>query len=268
MKRISFFFSLLLVCALFANAPAAHAGIFEFLFPSLKEEEYDPTKEMVAEFAAGKGAEDKEQLEQLPVDAIPLVNPHMLNPEVGEWVMNVAVEAMNFDAATTVEGLDANTGLFDATAKQQYLTFLSENNIQRAMTDGRFNIRSYANNTPLLLNEGVVNERYRWLYRVPVVVTYMDKDMTTYKQKQAALIQQATLNVQIGRVISPDHADGLQVEQWSGKLEAFKAPEQLSQDFFDEYCIAGLASDADAVDLPHSNHFNLLTKELFHVRCG
>lgn len=203
----------------------SHAGILEFLFPSLKEEEYDPAKEMVAEFAVESGVGEKGKLEQLPVDAVPLVNPHLLSQEVGQWIMTVAGEAMNFDAGTDITTLNDKMPLFDVTAKQQYLAFLSENKIQNVMADGRYNVRSYVNEPPLLLNEGVVAERYRWLFRVPVVVTYMDKNMATYKGKKAALIQQAILNIQVGRVVSPDKPDGLQIEQWSGRVEAFKKPQ-------------------------------------------
>ncbi|MFK7840131.1 MAG: DotI/IcmL/TraM family protein [Bdellovibrionales bacterium] len=221
MKRI--YFSIFIAAALFVwSSSPVKAGLLEFLFPSLKEEEYDPAKDMVAEFAVGTGVDVKSKLEQLPVDAVPLVNPHLLSQEVGEWIMNAAGEAMNFDAGTKVAGLSSGLVLFDRTAIQQYQTFLAENNIQKVMEDGRYNIRSYVDQTPLLLNEGVVNERYRWLFRVPVVVTYLDKDMQTYKGNEAALIQRAILNIQLGRVFSADKPDGLQIEQWSGKLTAFE----------------------------------------------
>ena len=85
--------------------------------------------------------------------------------------------------------------------------------------DGRFHVRSYVNQQPLLLNEGVVNDRYRWLFRVPVIISYMDKNMATYKGGDAELTQKATLNIQIGRIKADDKPDGLQIEQWSGKVE-------------------------------------------------
>ena len=50
------FFLILCGVFVFSFPSASHAGILEFLFPSLREEEYDPSKEMVAEFAAGQGA--------------------------------------------------------------------------------------------------------------------------------------------------------------------------------------------------------------------
>jgi len=226
MQRNHLILGFFLVMACAVHSFAAHAGVLEFFFPSLKEEEYDPSKEMVAEFAAGSGVKDKEKLEQLPVDAVPLVNPHLLTEEIGRWIMTVGGEAMNFEAGAPISVIDSKTALFDATAKQQYMKFLADNNIQKVMESGRYNIMSYVNEQPLLLNEGVVANRYRWLFRVPVVMTYLDKNIKTYKGNENGVIQNAILNIQIGRVIDAEHPDGLQIEQWSGKVVAYKEPEE------------------------------------------
>jgi len=226
MRRFFIIFGLLCMVSITAQSSAARAGIMDFLFPSLKEEEYDPTKEMVAPFAAGSGVEDKGKLDKLPVNSVSLKNPHRLSAEIGNWVTDTAGEAMNFDAGTAENSLGSKTNLFDRVGTQQYLTFLRDNNILNVMEDGRYNIRSYVNQQPLLLNEGLVGERYRWLFRVSIVMTYMDKNMKTYKGNEPELIQQATVNVQLGRIQSPDKPDGLQIEQWSGKVEEFVPPKE------------------------------------------
>lgn len=198
---------------------ASYAGLLEFFFPSLKEEEYDPTKEMIAPFAVGQGAEEKQKLDGLPEDSIPLDKPHRMSKDIGAWVMTAAGSAMNFEAGSAAEQLKTRDNLFDTVGKNQYLAFLKETRMLNVAQDGRFNVVSYVNQPPLLLNEGNVNGRYRWLFQVPVVVTYLDKSMKTYKGAEAKLIQEANLNVQVGRIRSDDKPDGLQIEQWAGDME-------------------------------------------------
>ena len=210
----------LFICSFFVFAfPAiSHAGIIEFLFPSLREEEYDPTEDMIAPFAVGQGAEEMEKLESLPEGEVSLSRPHRLSQEIGQWVMTAAGEAMNFDAGSAEAQINARNHYFDTTGRNQYVAFLRDQKILSVIQDGRFNVRSYVDGQPLLLNEGVVNERYRWLFRVPVVVSYMDKNMTSYKGAEAKLVQKATVNIQIGRIKADDKPEGLQVEQWSGSM--------------------------------------------------
>lgn len=211
----------LFVCAVFVifSPAVSHAGILEFLFPSLREEEYDPTKEMVAEFAAGQGAEEKEKLDALPEGDVELSKPHRLSKDIGNWLMTATGEAMNFEAGSADQQINSYSQNFDAVGRNQYIQFLREQKVLNVIQDGRFNVRSYVNGQPLLLNEGVVNDRYRWLFRVPVVVSYLDKDMKSYDGNDARLVQKADINIQIGRIKAEDKADGLQIEQWNGKME-------------------------------------------------
>ncbi len=200
----------------------ANAGIIEFLFPSLRQEEYDPTKDMLAPFASEE-VKEKQKLNGLPVNAIALDKPHLLSEEIGRWVMVAASEAMNFESGQIDGQINKRDQYFDTTGKGQYVSFLRSQKLYNVVQDGRYKIRSYSDQEPLLLNEGVVQGRYRWLFRIPMVVSYLDKSLNDYKKGDAELIQRATLNIQIGRIEDEGKPDGLQIEQWSGSLELQKA---------------------------------------------
>lgn len=218
MRRFLSLFACLVVLSMTFNPVVAYAGLFEFLFPSLKKPEYDPAENMVAPFAVGEGVEEKDKLEGLPVNAIPLEKPHRLSEEIGAWVMTSASEAMTFDASNVQEQFNQKEIYFDAVGRNQYVEFLRDQKILDVVQNGRFNVSSYSNQQPLLLNQGSVNGRYRWLFRVPIIMTYLDKNMTTYKNKKATLIQKASINVQVGRVEGQGKIEGLQIEQWSGSI--------------------------------------------------
>jgi len=233
MQRLSILFCSMIVIGGAVYSASAQAGILEFLFPSMKTVEYDPTENMIAPFAVEENAEGaaqggadvvaKPKLKELPVNAIDLDKPHRLSKEIGMWIMTAAADAMNFEAGSAAAQVTSHAKMFDTAGEGQYTAFLRDKNILKVIEDGRYSVRSYVGEQPLLLNEGVVNGRYRWLFRVPVVVSYLDKNMKTYKNAPAPIVQQATLNVQIGRVQSDeDKPDGLQIEQWSGKVEPFQ----------------------------------------------
>jgi len=220
MRRFSLYIAAVIFAFGLGYSHASHAGILDVLFPSLREEEYDPAKEMVAPFATEEDVEGKDKLSQLPINDIALEQPHRVSSEIAEWIMTVGAEAMNFEAGNLDAQVEGRGALFDTTGQNQFIAFLNEKNIAKVVNDGRYNVRSYVDKTPLLLNEGVVNDRYRWLFRVPVVVSYMEKNMKSYKNAAPVIVQKATLNVQIGRVASSaDKPDGLQIEQWSGTVE-------------------------------------------------
>jgi hypothetical protein len=182
---------------------------------------------MIAPFAVGQEAEEKEQLTELPIAGIPLSKPHLVNNDVAEWVMEAAGEVMNFPTNDVQAELEVRKKYFDTNGHKQFHKFLHDKKIIKAIESNSYSVKSYVENVPLLLNEGVVKERYRWLFQVPVVVTYMDRKVDSYKKSKRKLItHRAMVNVQIGRIARENDPIGLQIEQWSGKLEPLEPPEE------------------------------------------
>ena len=217
-------FLLTLACLLFSFnvlfTATAKAGLLEFFFPSLREEEYDPYEKMVAPFALGQGAEEKEILTELPVNSAPLSQPHRVLNEIAVWTGTQTGEAMNFETNDLTAETLAHVDVFDAAARAQYQKFLQDMSIGRVVESPRYEVRSHVEGVPLMVNEGLIKGRYRWLFTVPVLMTYMDRNSASYTGAVQPITQRATINVQVGRIdVSDDTPDGLQIEQWSGKVE-------------------------------------------------
>lgn len=196
----------------------AQASALEFFFPSLKKKEENPYETLRAPFAEENGAADA--LDQLPINAIPLSEPHRITSEMADWVMGAVSDSMNLDGQGYRAMLEENKPSFDAAGYQQYLAFLQKNNVLKVLETGKFHVRSYVENTPLLLNEGAVNDHYRWLYQVPLVVSYIDKNAKGYRGVEPTN-QRVTLNVQIGRSVAAKNPQGVLIESWSGRVTAF-----------------------------------------------
>ncbi|MCC7305378.1 MAG: DotI/IcmL/TraM family protein [Alphaproteobacteria bacterium] len=207
----------------------AQAGIIEFFFPSLKEQGPDPSKTLIAPFADNapqtlqqeqeaiqKNGQKNGDEKGLPENAIPLDFPHRTGEQVGEWTVMAASEAMTFDKESYEDSLKAALEHFDESGKQQYTTFLKDSTILDIVKSGKYYIRSFAQEHALLLNAGAVGGRYHWLYEIPMMISYMDRRMVSYKGAEATN-QLITLTVQVGRTANLESGHDLAIELWSVK---------------------------------------------------
>lgn len=150
---------------------------------------------------------------ETPEDVETLDAAHRSTKDVGEWVMGRSSELLTFEGGNFQETLNQKRPLFSSTGFGQYTTFLQEQGFTRALESQRYAIRSFAQDIPVLLNEGSVGQRYRWLYEIPVMVTFLDKNAKDYTRAQA-LNKELTLTVQVGRTEDSDDGEGLMVERW------------------------------------------------------
>lgn len=214
------------------SAPPAHAGLLEFFFPSTRKKEYDPTYTMQAPFAVDEEAR-KKQIDQqadpnapkppppkhvMPENNTPLNQPHRDNKEISAWLTNSLSEAMTFDKGNHKEMLKADEKYFNETGKTEYLKFLADHNIMKVIESEKFDVRSFVLGQPLLLNEGAVNGVYRWLYEVPMMVSYMERGAKSYKDLEP-VNQQLVLTVQVGRISGVMDGTAILIERWSGKAQ-------------------------------------------------
>lgn len=227
------FLGFLLIFSLAATAAfPARAGLLEFFFPSTRKKEYDPTYTMQAPFAVDEETR-KKQIDQqadpaaarpeapkhvMPENNTPLNQPHRDNGEISAWLTNSLSEAMTFDKADYKEMLKTDEQYFNKTGKTEYLKFLNDHNIMKVIESGKFDVRSFVQGQPLLLNEGAVNGVYRWLYEVPMMVSYMERGAKSYKDLEP-VNQQLVLTVQVGRVSGVMDGTAILIERWNGKAQ-------------------------------------------------
>lgn len=209
-----------LACSVYAVfvPSSAQAGIVEFFFGGKKDEGPDPMQTGVAPFAYDP-SKPPVSLESLPESAVPPHLPHRSPAHLAEWITTVSSEILTFEKSDYRSEMKDRKDRFDSNGLREYVAFLQERNIIKILEDGTFQVRSFVEEPPLLLNEGVVDGRYRWLYEVPVMVSYMNKNMKTYK-KADAVNQRIILKIQIGRSADGSGVDGLKVEHFSGRAEA------------------------------------------------
>lgn len=207
---------------LFAPFPA-QAGILELFFPSLKSKEHDPTPDGMAPFAYQKEAEQAQGQNNVGSEkplfrksAVPFDKPHRMAVDISEWLVTVVSESITFEEPRYQDDLKKTVHYFSKNGRESYRSFMSEQGVAGILESKKYYIRNFVEEVPILLNEGPVDGRYRWLYEVPVMLTYMDRSMLDYKGFEPET-RHFLLTVQIGRSPETDEEIGVLVERWSGK---------------------------------------------------
>jgi hypothetical protein len=203
-------------------ASPAQAGWLEFFFPSLRNTVDQPSRTLVAPFAEQAQAIETlptaTSLPALPENKIPLDQAHRSPSEMAEWLMTSVSEVLTFKNANISDVLEKNKRHFDTNGQAQFIAFMNENNMTKVLETGNFNMHPFVQQTPLLLNQGVVDGRYRWLFEVPVMVSYLDRAAKGYTKDTKPVNQEIVLTLQVGRTSDLSAGKDVVIERWTGKL--------------------------------------------------
>jgi hypothetical protein len=193
-------------------------GWLTFLFPTLARAEKDPSDTLEAPFADSARSVGPAR-PGLPENKIALNLPHRNVDQVADWVVMAVSESLTYAVADTEKTYNQNLRHFDDASRAQYIEFMGTSGILSVLHSKKYYLRSFAQEKPLLLNEGVVDGRYRWLFEVPLMISYMDRTAKGYKDAPLPLNQKATITVQVGRTNNEMPGKDLVIERWSGAAQ-------------------------------------------------
>ena len=197
--------------------PSAQAGWVDFFFPSLRKEEYDPSETLQAPFADLEAQQEKNiEKGALPENTLPLDQPHRDYESLNDWVISAVSESLTLHASALQADLDHHRAHFSAVGWPEYGAFLKEHSILQTLQTGRYNLAGVLEAQPRLLNKGVVAGTYRWLYQVPVMLSYMEIAAKDYKDHEA-VNKYVLVNIEVGRSNDAANNMGIRIERWSGK---------------------------------------------------
>lgn len=218
-------FLLCLICLLVIVPHNANAGWLEFFFPQLRPKQINPMGTMTAPFADPNAVIDPTVNKSgLGENSIPINLRHRSNAIISKWVESAVSDMLVYDAQTYEQQYKANAALFDTTGLKEYVTFLNSQNIVSSLKSGIYNVRSFVRDAPIIINEGEVGGRYRWLYKIKVMLSFIKVGLNTYKgaEETDQISKEYTIIVHIGRSskvkINERNEHGLIIEGWSGEL--------------------------------------------------
>lgn len=211
----------------FASPQPAYAkkSFFEAMFGWLDPEPEgpDPAETLKAPFSyeAPDASNVESDLAVKRTNVVPLKHAHTNEAEIGKWLVTAISDSMSYNVGEDPDISKVNSKYFAQSGLEQYQDFLAKNNILKVVQSGRYNIRSFVKENPLLLNSGSANDRFRWLYEVPLMVSYMDFAEFDYKNSDP-VNQHIVLTIQVGRFADAgDEQNNFDVliETWSGKSQ-------------------------------------------------
>lgn len=214
-------FTLLLV---FVPQPAS-AGWLEFFFPQLRPKQINPMETMKAPFSDPNAIIDPTVNKSgLGENNVPISLRHRSNAVISKWVESIVSDMLAYDAKTYEQQYKANSALFDTTGLKEYVIFLNSQNVVSSLKSGIYNVRSFVRDAPIIINEGEVGGRYRWLYKVKVMLSFVKVGLQTYKGANEGdeISKEYTVVLHVGRSdkvkINERNEHGLIIEGWSGEL--------------------------------------------------
>lgn len=158
-----------------------------------------------------------------------LGKPHRRPDDLATWLVRATSEIFTVD----YQGYDKHmahlaTGMSE-TGLAEFQKFMVDSKILPELQTQSVELRGYVEEAPLLLNEGPLNGRYRWLFEMPVTVTFVPRGLDTYRniQNPSENSLRFIVQAQVGRVEKGPSEDNVVIETWrvrSGEPPAKKAP--------------------------------------------
>lgn len=141
---------------------------------------------------------------------------HRRPEHLSEWLTNATSEILTTDSRNYAQHMKhLATGMSEG-ALVEYQKFMTDTKILEQLSTQPVKMAGYVEEAPLLLNEGDLNGRYRWLFEMPVTVTLLPANARNYKE--IARPEDSTLRfivqTQVGRVEKGPSSDNVFIETW------------------------------------------------------
>ncbi|MEM6812037.1 MAG: DotI/IcmL/TraM family protein [Pseudomonadota bacterium] len=148
--------------------------------------------------------------------AITLEEPHRTSKEMQIWVTGVIGDSLFFRSGQLAQTIPQNRKFFTEEGFSQYETYLRESGIQSNVDENGYDVNVYVEQQPLLLNSGAIDNVYRWLYQLPITMTFLPKNTVNLLGQQNNMFnQKVTVRIQLRRVLDDNALEGLQIESWN-----------------------------------------------------
>jgi len=183
------------------------------LGPLLRQ--YAPDQEKITEESTVLAEQFAETISSdTPDIAVSLETPHRGNAQVGAWAALSVASMLNFTPANYDEHVRGMTSYADERGRTDFHSFVINGNILETLGSNNLQLRDNVEDTPLIINTGVLEGRYRWLFEMPVLLTFLPVGAKSYSDSDH-LSQHVLVTTQVGRVAYGTNDDELMIESFS-----------------------------------------------------
>lgn len=145
----------------------------------------------------------------------PLATQHLSEREVAAYLDEIISESLSFTPSNYKATVKSVERYFTPGAYEQYKTYLANGGFERALSGG-YKTGTFLERQPVKLNALLHNNAFKWLFEVPVTVTFLpastnDYDRGTVGSQQN---QRITLRAQFTRIKDPQDPNRIAIEIW------------------------------------------------------
>ncbi len=134
----------------------------------------------------------------------PLNEPNQSDSAVLQWANQAAIAAFSYNFVNYRSELQAASGFFTSTGWTHFLNALQDSNNLDAVKAKKLIVSAVATRTPIILQKGILNDRYSWRVQMPILVTYQSASEFTQQNNVVTMLitRVSTLNSPRGIGIS------------------------------------------------------------------
>ena len=101
-----------------------------------------------------------------------LNEPNQSDSAVLQWANQAAIAAFTYNFVNYRSELQASSGFFTAEGWDQFLNALQQSNNLDAVKQKKLIVSAVATRAPIILQKGILNDRFAWRVQMPILVTY------------------------------------------------------------------------------------------------
>lgn len=140
---------------------------------------------------------------------------HMSSQEVGNLLEIIIAECLSFNPSDFDKNSRLVQSYFTAQGYEQYKAYLQKTDFGNVIKSRNLQSGAFAERPPLEVNSLVQNGVYKWLFEVPVTLSFIPVNSQTYRDGATkAQNQRFTLRVQLTRVKDAKNANKISIEIW------------------------------------------------------
>lgn len=119
---------------------------------------------------------------------VALNQPNLPTATLLQWANVAAVAAYTYNFVNWRQELQAASEFFTPEGWREFLKALDESNNLKAVIAKKLVVSAVATGAPVILQEGILGERYSWKVQMPLLVTYQSANQITQQSVMVTML--------------------------------------------------------------------------------
>jgi intracellular multiplication protein IcmL len=136
----------------------------------------------------------------------PLDQPNPGDSVVLQWTNLAAIAAFSYNFVNYRSELEAASEFFTADGWTSFLKSIKDSNNLLAVVTKKLVVSGQATRTPEILQKGILNGRYSWRIKIPMIITYQSSEQYTTQNVDVILL--------VTRISTLNNPQGIGIDQF------------------------------------------------------